>query len=50
MRGSAPDLVLANARLVLAGEVVTGSVVVRGGVIAAVDTGEIGRASCRERV
>ncbi len=35
----APDLVLANARLVLAGEVVTGSVAVRGGVIAAVDSG-----------
>ncbi|MEE8455794.1 MAG: alpha-D-ribose 1-methylphosphonate 5-triphosphate diphosphatase [Limibaculum sp.] len=39
MQGSGPDLVLANARLVLAGEVVTGSVAVRGGVIAAVDTG-----------
>ncbi len=39
MRGSAPDLVLANARLVLAGEVVTGAVALRGGVIVAVDTG-----------
>ena len=39
MQGSAPDLVLANARLVLAGEVVIGAVAVRGGVIAAVDTG-----------
>ncbi len=39
MQGSGPDLVLANARLVLADEVVTGSVAVRGGVIAAVDTG-----------
>jgi alpha-D-ribose 1-methylphosphonate 5-triphosphate diphosphatase len=39
MQGSDPDLVLANARLVLAGEVVTGSVAVRGGVIVAVDTG-----------
>ena len=39
MQGSGPDLVLANARLVLAGEVVTGSVAVRGGVIVAVDTG-----------
>ena len=45
MRGSeaglvlAPDLVLANARLVLAGEVVTGSVAVSGGAISAVDTG-----------
>ena len=39
MHDSGPDPVLANARLVLAGEVVTGSVAVRGGVIAAVDTG-----------
>jgi len=39
MQGSGPDLVLANARLVLAGEVTTGSVAVRGGVITAVYTG-----------
>ena len=39
MRGLEADLVLANARLVLADEVVTGSVALRGGVIAAVDTG-----------
>ncbi len=39
MRGLEADFVLANARLVLADEVVTGSVALRGGVIAAVDTG-----------
>lgn len=39
MQGSGPDLVLANARLVLAGEVITGAVAVRGGVIAAVSAG-----------
>ena len=39
MHDSAAALVLANARLVLADEVVTGSVALRGGVIAAVDSG-----------
>ncbi len=39
MRGLEAGLVLANARLVLADEVATGSVALRGGVIAAVDTG-----------
>jgi alpha-D-ribose 1-methylphosphonate 5-triphosphate diphosphatase len=33
------EIVLANARLILAGETVTGSVVVRGGLIAGLDTG-----------
>lgn len=33
------EIVLANARLILAGETVTGSVVVRGGLIAGIDTG-----------
>src|SRR5690349_15323124 len=33
------DLVLSNARLVLADEVVTGSIVVRGGRIVAIDAG-----------
>lgn len=37
--GTETGLVLANARLVLADEVVTGSVVLRGGLIAAIDTG-----------
>jgi alpha-D-ribose 1-methylphosphonate 5-triphosphate diphosphatase len=39
MRGLGADLVLANARLVLADEVVAGSVTFSGGVISAVDTG-----------
>jgi alpha-D-ribose 1-methylphosphonate 5-triphosphate diphosphatase len=39
MQGGEADLILANARLVLADEVVAGSVAVSGGVIAAVDTG-----------
>lgn len=39
MMSSAPDLVLANARLVLEDEVITGAVSVRGGVIAAIDHG-----------
>jgi alpha-D-ribose 1-methylphosphonate 5-triphosphate diphosphatase len=37
--GADTGIVLANARLVLADEVVTGSVALRGGVITAVDTG-----------
>ena len=37
--GADAGLVLANARLVLADEVVTGSVALRGGVSTAVDTG-----------
>jgi alpha-D-ribose 1-methylphosphonate 5-triphosphate diphosphatase len=39
MQGGEAGVVLANARLVLADEVVAGSVAVSGGVIAAVDTG-----------
>jgi alpha-D-ribose 1-methylphosphonate 5-triphosphate diphosphatase len=39
MQGGDADLVLANARLVLADEVVAGSVAISGGVIAAIDTG-----------
>ncbi len=35
-----PDLTLANARLVLADEICTGSIVVRGGRITALDTGK----------